>query len=199
MTLRSISAVLVVAAAALATPATAGPLGCPRLVDPAGDSSYGILGAGSTDLDIHEVQVASGAKTVVVAVKLASMALSDPELTIGARVNARISLAPVDYFFAARLKLDGTWSFSVTGVRIGPDGKPSEIPERTVDGRADPAAAEVVFVANKADFAEPVGGRVIRVVSGQTFVGADASVQEADRVEGSVDYRDRAPGCRIAD
>ena len=197
MTLRPLAVAALAAAALVVTPAGAAP-GCPRLVDTTGDSSYGILGAGSTDLDIREVQVASGAKSVVVAVKLASMSLSDPELTIGARVNARISLAPVDYFFAARLKLDGTWSFTVTGVRIGPDGKPTEIPERTVDGRADAGAAEVVFIADKAGFVEPVNGRVIRLVSSQTFVGADASVQEADRVEGAVDYRDRAPGCRAA-
>ena len=198
MTLRSLSAALVVAAAALAAPSSAAPLGCPRLVDPAGDSTYGVLGPGSTDLDINEVHVVSGAKTVVVAVKLATMAGSDPELALGARVDARISLAPVDYFFAARLELDGTWTFTVTGVRIGPDGKPTEIPERAVEGRADAGAAEVVFIANRADFVERIDGRVIRLVSSQTFVGADASVQEADRVEGAVDYRDRMRGCRTA-
>ncbi|HVF19172.1 MAG TPA: hypothetical protein VNA14_02905 [Mycobacteriales bacterium] len=197
MTLRLLTAGLLASAALVATPVAAAPT-CPRLVDTVGDSSYGLLGKGSTDLDIAEVQVASGPKTVEVAVRLATVGGSDPELRIGSRVDARISLAPVDYFFAARRGLDGSWRFTMTAVRIGPDGRPTEIPERSVEGRIDAVAAEVVFVARRADFVEKVDGRVIRLVSSQTFVGADVSVQEADRVEGAVDYRDRGRACRRA-
>ncbi|HVE99177.1 MAG TPA: hypothetical protein VNA12_08360 [Mycobacteriales bacterium] len=189
---------LALLASTAAVPAVAAPAGCPRLVDVAGDASYGSLGKGSSDLDIHELQVASGPRTVVVAVRLASMAGTATELRLGARVDARISLTPVDYFFAARRAGDGSWRFTMTAVRIGSDGRPVEQPAKAIAGKADPAAAEVVFVANRSDFVERFDGREIRLLGGRTYLGSDVSIQETDRVDGSVGYRDRSRACRLA-
>jgi len=198
MRLPRLAAAFALSVAAIGTPALGAPAGCPRIVDISGDASYGSLGKGTSDLDLHEIHIASGPRTVVLAVRLASLAGTAPELRIGSRVDVRISLEPIDYFLAARRAGDGTWRYTMTGVRIGADGRPSEVPARTVGGRVDAAAAEVVFMVNRSDFADRPDGRLIRLLSGRTYLGADASVMEVDRVDDTVAYRDRAPGCRSA-
>lgn len=170
---RRLGVLVTVCAVLLGAPASQAAGGCPRIADAAGDASYGSLGKGSSDLDLQEISIASGPRTVALVVRLAAMAGTATELRLGARVDVRISLAPVDYFFTARRSGDGTWSYTVTGVRTGADGRPNEVPARAVGGRVDPAAAEVVFVANRSDFVE--------------------------RIDCTVNYRDRSRGCRTAE
>lgn len=139
-------AVAVLTALALATPSHA--LTCPMLTDDTGDGRSTVFpGVESDALDIVSADIASGATTVVVVLRLASLA-DDPILRAGARWNVAWRIDGVSYAVQAdrRPGLNAAYSGKFRGM---PTALSVDVPAGTFTWTIDRAELPVLATPGK--------------------------------------------------
>lgn len=149
---------------------------CPLIVSPVGS---GVVGA---QLDIKSADVASGRRTVVVVVRLASLTAPDPEVLAGAMYEVTFTVGRNSFaLFAGR----GTGGGFHTG-----DGLVVDTAAGTITWTLPRSAVRGLDDKPRQEF------RNIRVTTSAGPVGALPKADDASALRA---YVDRAPGCVHAD
>lgn len=193
----AVSAAVALSAAALAVPASAGPL-CMQIVDDAGDgATLGLAPASRDSLDILSADIATGKKNVVGALRLKSVA-SDPALVGGVVYHVKWAADGTEHVLEYRVYATGEKEATLT-VGTGLDAVVTAI-----DAVVDAGTATVTWTApRKAVPALKKSGAKLTTLRANSAIGQSWKVGSgsskgssgADSATSPKSYTDLTPTC----